>query len=101
MTNVYGESVVSLTASETTRTIGNFSRGSREAPVTFASSMEVDRSEKARCHTSDRYVAGESDSFIVPRKSANNESVPLSAELTEGRRLTKENIEQTLLDRTL
>lgn len=100
MTNVNGESVVSPTESETTRTVGNFSRGSRETPATFASSMEADRSEKARCHTSDMYVDGESDSFIVPKKPANNDSVPLSAELAEGRRLTKENIEQTLLDRT-
>ena len=43
---------------------------------------------------------GESDSPIVPEKRANNDSVPLSAESVEGRGLTKENAEQSLLDRT-
>jgi group II intron reverse transcriptase/maturase len=62
--------------------------------------MEADRSEKARRHKSDRHVAGESDSSIVPEKSANNGSVPLPAESAEGRELTKENIGQSLLDRT-
>jgi group II intron reverse transcriptase/maturase len=62
--------------------------------------MGVDRSEKARGHKSDRHVAGESDSSIVPKKPANNGGVPLPAESMEGRGLTKENIEQSLLDRT-
>jgi hypothetical protein len=62
--------------------------------------MEADRSEKARCHTSDMHVAGESDSSIVPEKPANKGSVPLPAELAEGRGLTKENTGQSLLDRT-
>jgi group II intron reverse transcriptase/maturase len=62
--------------------------------------MEADRSEKVRSHKSDMHVAGESDSSIVPKKPANNGGVPLPAELAEGRELTKENIEQSLLDRT-
>ena len=45
------------------------------------------------------YVSGESDSFIVPKKQANKDSGSLSAESVEGRRLTKENVEQLLLDR--
>jgi hypothetical protein len=59
--------------------------------------MEADRSEKARGHNADMYAAGESDRSIVPQKPANNDSGPLSA---EGRGLTKENVEQRLLDRT-
>ena len=62
--------------------------------------MGADRSEKARGHKSDRHVDGESDSSIVPQKPANNDSSPLSAESVEGRGLTKEHVEQWLLDRT-
>ena len=46
------------------------------------------------------HVAGESDSSIVPEKLANKGGVPSPAELVEGRGLTKENTEQSLLDRT-
>ncbi len=99
MSNDHGESDVSPTESGTTRTAGNFSRGSREIPGTSAS-LEADRSEKARGHKSDMHVPGESDSSIVPKKQANNDSVPLSAEPVEGRELTEENAEQSLLDRT-
>ncbi len=88
------------TESETTGTVENFPRGSRETPVTSASPMEADRSEKARRHKSDRHVAGESDRSIVPKKPANNGSVPLPAESVEGRERTKENTEQSLLVRT-
>jgi hypothetical protein len=62
--------------------------------------MEADRLEKARCHKSDMYVTGESDSSIVPENPANKGSVPLPAESAEGRELTKENTEPSLLDRT-
>jgi group II intron reverse transcriptase/maturase len=96
MSNVHGESDVSPTESETTGTVGNFPHGSRETPETSAS-LEADRSEKARCQHADVYVSGESDSSIVPKKQANNDSVPLSAESVEGRGLTKENARQTLL----
>jgi hypothetical protein len=100
MSNINGESDVTPTESETTGTVGHFSHGSREIPATSTSPMGVDRSEKARGHKSDRHVAGESDSPIVPQKPANKDSGPLSAESVEGRRLTKENVEQLLLDRT-
>lgn len=46
------------------------------------------------------HVSGESDSFIVPKKQANKDSGSLSAESVEGRGLTKESVEQLLLDRT-
>jgi group II intron reverse transcriptase/maturase len=62
--------------------------------------MEADRSEKARCHKSDMHVAGESHSSIVPGKPANNGGVPPPTESVEGRGLTKENIEPSLLHRT-
>ncbi len=88
------------TESKTTGTVGNFPHGSRETPATSASPMEADRSEKARGHKSDMHVAGESDSSIVPEKPANKGGVPLPAESVEGRGLTKENTEQSLLDRT-
>ena len=99
MSSVHGEFDVAPTESETTRMAGNFPHGSREAPETSAAHA-TDRSEKARCRTSDVYVSGESDSFIVPKKQANKDSGSLSAESVEGRGLTKENVEQLLLDRT-
>jgi RNA-directed DNA polymerase len=99
MSNVQGESDVSPTESETTRMAGNFPHGSRETPVTSASPMEADRSEKARCLKSDAQVTGESHSSIVPVKPANNDGVPPPAELVEGRELTEENTEQSLLAR--
>jgi len=100
MSNDNGECDVTPTESKTTGTAGNFSHGSRETPAIFASSMEADRLEKARCRKSDMHVAGESDSPIVPQKPANKGSVPLPAESAEGRGLTEENTEQLLLDRT-
>ena len=71
MTNDNGKSGVTPTESKTTGTVGNFPHGSRETPATSASPMGADRSEKARGHTPDRHVAGESDSPIVPKKPAN------------------------------
>ena len=100
MTNVNGKSDIIPTESETTCTVGNLSHGSRETSATSSSSVELDRSEKARCHHPDMHVAEESDSPIVPEKLANNGDVPSPAELVEGRGLTKENTEQSLLDRT-
>ena len=100
MSNVSVECDVTPTESKTTGTVGNFPHGSRETPETSGSSMEADRSEKARGHNADMCVSGESDSSIVPQKQANKDSGPLSAESVEGRGLTKENVEQLLLDRT-
>jgi hypothetical protein len=100
MSNANGKSDVTPTESETTGTVGNFSHGSRETLATSASPMEADRSEKARGHKPDTHVARESDSPIVPKKPANKGGVPLPAESVEGRGLTAENAEPSLLDRT-
>jgi RNA-directed DNA polymerase len=99
MSNDPGEFDEACTESETTSTVGNFAHGSRETPVTSVFSKQADRSEKARGHHSDMHVSGESDSFIVPEKPANKGRVPRPAESVEGRGLTKENAEQSLLDR--
>ncbi len=90
MSNDHGKLDVAPTESETTRTVGNFSRGSRETQAASAS-READRSEKANGHKSDMHAAGESDSSIVPKKPANDDGPKASAELVEGRGLTKEN----------
>jgi RNA-directed DNA polymerase len=94
-----GESDVTPTESETTRTAGNAPHGSWEIPETSLS-LEMDRSEKARCHNSDMHVSGKSDSLVVPEKRANNAGPPTAAESVEERRLTKENTAQPLLVRT-
>ena len=95
-----GEFDETPTESKTTGTVGNFPHGSRETPATSVSSMGADRSEKARGHNADTHVTGESHSSIVPERPANKGRVPGPAELGEGRELTKENTEQSLLDRT-
>ena len=100
MSNEEGEFDKAPTESKTTGTVGNIPRGSRETPITSAFSMGAERSEKARGHNADMHVIGESYSSIVPEKPANKGRVPGPAELAEGRGLTKENTEQTLLDRT-
>ena len=100
MSNEHGEFDVAPTESKTTGTVGNFPHGSRETPATSVSCMGADRSEKARGHKSDMHVGGESHSSIVPGKPANKGGAPLPAELAEGRGLTKENTEQSLLGRT-
>ena len=100
MSNDHGEIDVAPTESKTTGTVGNFPHGSRETPVICAFPMGAERSEKARGHNPDMHVIGESDSFIVPEKPANKGRVPRPAESVEGRELTKENTEQSLLART-
>jgi group II intron reverse transcriptase/maturase len=99
MSSDHGKLDVTPTESETTCTVGNFSRGSRETPAASVS-READRSEKAKSLKSDMHAVGESDSPIVPKKPVNNDGVPPSAESVEGRGLTKENAEPSLLDRT-
>ena len=99
MSSNHGKLDVAPTESETTRTVGNFPRGSREAQAASVS-READRSEKAKSLKSDMHAVGESDSPIVPKKLANNDGVPPSAESVEGRGLTEENAGQSLLDRT-
>ena len=100
MSNANGKSDVTPTESETTSTVGNFPHGSREIPATSAAPMATDRLEQARRRTADMHVAGKSDSFVVPKKPTNNGGVPLPAESAEGRKLTEENIEPSLLART-
>lgn len=99
MSNVHGEYDVSPTESETIRTVGNIPRGSWEIPE-LSTSLDVDRSEKARCHNADMDDSGKSDSLVVPEKRANKAGLPTAAEPVEERRLTKENASQPLLVRT-
>lgn len=59
-----------------------------------AGRLEKDMSSKSSAH-----VDGESDGRVVPVKGPNNDGQP-SAESLEGRRSTKENIEQPTPPRT-
>lgn len=97
--NDKGESDVTPTESETTRTAGNDPRGSWEIPETSLS-KDMDRSEKARRHKADVYVPGKSDSPVVPEKQANNAGQPTAAESVEERGLTEKNAKQSPLNRT-
>ena len=57
------------------------------------------RLEKAMSQKSNMYAGGESDGCVVPTKCPNNGGQP-PAEGMEGRRPTKENIEQATAPRT-
>ena len=63
-------------------------------PVTATGRLEKGMSSKSSTH-----VGGESDGRIVPTKGSNKDGQP-SAERLEGRRPTKENIEQQPSPRT-
>jgi len=74
MSNANGKSDVTPMESETTCTVGHLSRRSRETPAISVSSMEGDRSEKARGHNSEwrkREAQGEvtviryADDFVI------------------------------------
>ena len=91
--SVKGEFDVTLTESETTRTVGRFPRGSWEIPG-ISVSFGTDRSEKVRGHKSDLSVPGKSDSLVVPQKRANNAGQRTAAESVEERGLTEENVKQ-------
>jgi len=90
MSNDNGESEVTPTESETTCTVENLSRASRETPAISVSCMEADRSEKVRCHNADMYVAGRvffrkgADGSMVPEKQTNKAGTPV-AESVENR----------------
>ena len=99
MSNVKGESDVNPTESETTSMVGNFPNGSREIPAVSNSSMELDRSGKARCHNPDMHASGKSDKCVVPEKSANLDGLPPYSESMEERHLTNEKAEHKSLDR--
>ena len=78
---------------------GNSAHGNRETPSTPIVQFAAGRLEKAMSRKSSTYVDGESDGCVVPVKCPNNGGQP-SAEGMEGRRPTKENIEQATAPRT-
>jgi RNA-directed DNA polymerase len=85
--------------SETPCIHGNSTRENRETPATPVGEDAAGRLEKALSPKSNMHVGGESDDRIVPAKCRNNgEQAP--AEGMEGRRSTKENIEQATPPRT-
>jgi RNA-directed DNA polymerase len=78
---------------------GNSTRENRETPATPVGEDAAGRLEKALSQKSNMHVDGESDGRTVPAKCPNNgERAP--AEGMEGRRPTKENIEQATPPRT-
>ncbi len=78
---------------------GNSLRENREAPPAPDTKKRAGRLEKAMNHKSDMNVGGESDGRVVPAKRPNKGGKP-SAEGAEGRRPTKENMEQTTASQT-
>jgi RNA-directed DNA polymerase len=99
MSNVKGESDVTPTEPQTTRTGRSLFHGSREISATSAPSG-ADRSEQTMSRTSNMHVAEKSDDLVVPKKQANKVGPPPTAESVEERRSTKENVGQSPLDRT-
>jgi hypothetical protein len=78
---------------------GNSTRENRETPATPVTISRAGRLEKVLNQKSNMHVAGESDGRTVPTKWRNKNGKPL-AEGMEGRRPTKENIEQTTASQT-
>jgi RNA-directed DNA polymerase len=78
---------------------GNSARENREAPSSPKKWKQVGRLEKAMSQKSSMHVDGESDGRTVPTKCP-NKGGKLLAEGMEGRRPTKENIEQTTASQT-
>ena len=78
---------------------GNSTRENRETPSTPVGDHPAGRLEKGMSPKSSMHVGGESDGRIVPTKGSNKDGQP-SAESLEGRRSTKENIEQPTPPRT-
>ena len=95
----YGEHSADSAQSEAPGMHGNSTRENRETPSTPAGDRTAGRLKKAMSLKSNMYVGGESDGRVVPTKCSNKGGEP-SAEGTEGRRPTKENIEQTTAPRT-
>jgi RNA-directed DNA polymerase len=78
---------------------GNSTRENRETPSTPLGDHPAGRLEKGMSPKSSTHVGGESDGRVVPTKDSNKDGQP-SAESLEGRRSTKENIEQPTPPRT-
>ncbi len=86
--------------SETPGMHGNSTRENRETPSTsVVEDVAAGRLEKALSQKSNMHVGGESDGRVVPTKCPNNGG-QAPAEGMEGRRPTKENIEQATAPRT-
>jgi RNA-directed DNA polymerase len=71
---------------------GNSMRENRQTPATPAADGAAGRSEKAKNHTADMHVAGESDDLVVPPKQTNKAGPSAAAESVEGRGSTKGNV---------
>ena len=78
---------------------GNSTHENRETPSTPIGDHPAGRLEKGMSPKSSTHVDGESDGRVVPVKGSNKDGQP-SAESLEGRRSTKENIEQPTPPRT-
>ena len=78
---------------------GNSTRENRETPSAPVGEQAAGRLEKAMSQKSNMHAGGESDGCVVPTKCPNKGGQP-PAEGVEGRRPTKENIEQATAPRT-
>jgi group II intron reverse transcriptase/maturase len=78
---------------------GNSARENRETPSVLGAEETTGRLEKAMSRESNMYAGGESDGCVVPTRCSNKDGQP-SAEGTEGRQPTKENIGQAIAPRT-
>ena len=78
---------------------GNSARENRETPSASAVEEVAGRLEKAMSQEANMHAGGESDGCVVPTKCPNKDGQP-SAEGTEGRQPTKENVGQATAPRT-
>ena len=99
MSNDHGEFDETCTESKTTGTVGNFPHGSRETPETsFLAWKRIGR--RRREATIPTWTLPGSPQFHSTEEAGEQGQGARPAESVEGRELTKENTEQSLLDRT-
>lgn len=89
----YGECVSHPARSETSSTCGNSRRENREIPQPPTGNGPEGRAGKAKSRNPAMYGCGKSDNSILPAKPP-NKVAGATAEVVEGRGLTKENADQ-------
>jgi group II intron reverse transcriptase/maturase len=87
--------------SKTLRMRGNSLHGNREVLPAPAGDGPAGRSGKALGLTPDMHAGRKSDGCVIPEKLPNNAGLLPAAEVVEGRRPTKGNMESTAASRTL
>lgn len=100
MVDVKCESTKVSAQSENLSMYGHSLYGNREILEISIPKERIDRLGKGTNHTPNMHFSRKSDRCVVPEKKLNKDDIYRSAEVLEGRHLTKENTKQTAEART-